>query len=110
MDFYLIHRAEDGTVAVVTAPLQLAKEGNATIDALWRYMPQLRGEHNSLDDIHVDINNLLPHDRTYYRYAASGACGKDVIWLGLQSPVLITTTQMEKLDHALAFQNITKSL
>ncbi len=110
MDFYLIHRAEDGTVAVVAAPLQLAKEGNATIDALWRYMPQLRGEHNSLDDIHVDINHLLPHDRTYYRYAASGACNKDVTWLGLQSPVLITTAQMEKLNRALAFRNITKSL
>jgi len=110
MDFYLIHRAEDGKVAVVEAPLQIGQESNPAIDTLWRYMPQRQGEHNSLDDIHVDINNLLPHDRTYYRYAASGSCGKGVVWLGLQSPVQITADQLAKLDHSLVVHNSTTSL
>lgn len=102
MAFYLVHRASDGKVAVVTVPLQLGKAGNPVIETLWRYLPQQPGEHNSLDDIHLDINSLLPHDRSYYRYSdGNGACGKQVLWLGLQSPVTITAAQLTKLEKTL---------
>lgn len=110
MAFYLVHHAADGKVAIVAVPLELSKQGNPTIEALWRYMPPQPGEHNTLYDIHVDINNLLPHDRTYYRYAASGSCSKNVIWLGLQKPVQITAAQVAKLDHALNPQSTAKAL
>ncbi len=110
MAFYLVHRAANGKVAVVAVPLQLGKEGNPVITTLWRYMPKHVGEHNSLADIHIDINNLLPHDRSYYRYTAAGDCAKHVVWLGLQTPVTITATQLAKLDKALAQSSTSQSL
>jgi len=107
--FYLIHRADDGKVAVVAAPLQVSNESNPAIDALWRYLPQRPGEHNSLDDMHVDINNLLPHDRTYSRYTTNGSC-TDAVWLSLQTPVQITADQLAKLDRVLTAKRTTTSL
>ena len=109
MAFYLIHRAADGKVAVIAIPLQIGKEANPVITALWRYLPPHAGEHNSLNDIHVDINNLVPHDRTYYRYASSGKCDRNIDWFGLQSPVTITAAQMAKLDKALAQSGTSES-
>jgi len=108
MALYLIHHVNSGGGVVVSVPLQIAEKGNSIIDTLWHYLPQLPGEHNSLDDIHVDINNLLPHDRTYYRYTSNGDCSNNVIMLGLVSPVLISSTQADTLSQALAEHDASK--
>lgn len=98
--FYLVH--QDGErMVVVTVPLQISDSANPGIAALWRYLPKGAGEHNALDDIHLDIANLLPHDRTYYRYAGDSGCGSRLILLGLASPVTISPKQAVQLDKVL---------
>lgn len=101
--FYLIHRMKEGKVVVVSVPLQVSGQDNEVIATLWRYLPHRAGEHNTLYDVHVDINKLLPHDRTYYRYAAAQeGCAKEAVLLSLVSPVQISAAQMTKLDEVLA--------
>lgn len=97
----LIHRIKDGRLAVVLVPLQVTDTPNSAIEALWRYLPKYHGDHNSLDDLHIDLTNLLPRDRTFYRYPASDGCNQGVVILGLTSPVQISATQMAKLDKVL---------
>lgn len=101
INLYLIHRLKKEKSAIVAVPLKISDKANPAIDALWRYLPKQRGDHNSLDDFHLDIDHLLPRDHTYFRYPVSDTCGKETIILGLTSPVMISTTQLLKLDKVL---------
>lgn len=100
----LIHTQRDGQRLTIYVPLQFAATGNSVIDALWRYLPSQPGEHNSLDDMHVDINELLPHDRTYIRAITTDQCGKPALWLALQSPISISEAQASRLNEVLTMK------
>jgi len=109
INLYLIHRLKKGKSAIVAVPLKLSERDNPAIDALWRYLPKQQGDHNSLDDVHLDIGHLLPQDLTYFRYPDSEVCGKETILLGLNSPVSISTAQLLKLDKVLVAQKQTQA-
>lgn len=107
---HLIHQIKDNKVAVITVPVKVSSTNNPAIDALWRYLPKHKGDHNSLDDIHLDIDHLLPKDRTFYRYPKEVNCNDNIVLLGLSSPVTISTKQLALLSKALKVQNKTASL
>lgn len=98
---HLVHRIKDRNVAIVTVPVKISNSNNPAIDALWRYLPKQKGEHNSLDDLHLDINHLLPKDRTFYRYPNNANCNDNVVLLGLSSPVMMSAKQLTRLNKAL---------
>lgn len=109
INLYLIHRIKDGRSAIVSIPLKIGEQSNPAIDALWRYLPKQQGDHNALDDLHLDISHLLPQDHSYYRYPDNGTCPNGTILLGLSSPVSISTAQLLKLDKVLLVQKQAKA-
>lgn len=98
--FDLIHRDRKHLV-VVTIPLQVGNQANPSIEALWRYLPKLKGDHNALDDIHLDVDNLFPGERHFYRLSQGESCGSNVLLLGFDKPVTISAKQALKLDKVL---------
>ena len=77
---------------------------NPTLSALLRYLPLKPGEHNSLWDVRIDPNALLPKNLDYYSYSSPAAnvpCGKAVRWLALEHPVEISSPQLAAYERVL---------
>jgi len=98
LDAHLVHRAADGTLAVVAV---LFNEGapQPTIDAIWRHMPKAVGERNTLANVMINAAGLLPADRSYYAYVGSltvPPCSEGVRWHVLKTPLTVSAVQLQR--------------
>ncbi len=93
---HLVHKAADGQLAVVGV---LMEKGNSNtfIDQLWAHMPAKAGPAVDVDHIIVDINSLLPANKSYYTYTGSlttPPCTEGVKWMVLTHPVTVSAAQI----------------
>jgi len=98
---HLIHRSGKGHTLVLAV---LLREGqaNKALKHLWHYLPGKAGERNSLWDVRVDPNELLPADHTYYRYGDDSPnvpCGGPVQWFALTTPAQLSAQQLAAYNH-----------
>jgi carbonic anhydrase len=96
LDAHLVHRAADGTLAVVAV---LFDEGarQPTIDTIWRQLPRTSGEQRTVSNVMINAGGLLPADRSYYAYMGSlttPPCSEDVRWHVLKTPSSVSTMQL----------------
>ena len=70
MVVHLVHKADDGQLAVVAVLLERGNE-NPFIQTLWNYMPLEKNAPVSPPSAMVDLNALLPASRNYYTYMGS---------------------------------------
>ena len=100
---HLVHKTDTGQAAVLSVLLHRGK-ANPTLSALLRYLPLKPGEHNSLWDVRIAPNALLPKNLDYYSYsstASSVPCGKAVRWLALEHPVELSSRQLAAYERVL---------
>ncbi len=96
MELHLVHKTADGKLAVVAA---FIAEGavNAAFEPVWAHLPKEQGVEVHLEHILVDVDALLPQDRTTYRYDGSlttPPCSEGVKWFILANPVALSTQQI----------------
>ena len=100
---HLVHKTDAGQVAVLSVLLHRGK-ANPTLSALLRYLPLKAGEHNSLWDVRIDPNALLPKKLDYYSYSVDApnvSCGNTVRWLALKHPVELSSQQLAAYERVL---------
>lgn len=94
-EVHFVHAAEDGSLAVIGVFI----EDGAASDALAPFWDDLSAiEDAPVEDIDVDA--LLPGDKTYYTYNGSlttPPCSEIVTWLVMQSPITMSTEQLDAL-------------
>jgi carbonic anhydrase len=101
---HLMYQTSDHKVAGVAVLLK-AGSANATIQQIWKHMPQTESKvlvdfsHEEEEIAGVDINpdGLLPHDTGYYTYMGSVTappCTEGVKWYVLKTPVEISAEQI----------------
>lgn len=93
---HLMHQSSDGKVAAVAV---LLKEGsaNATVQQLWKYMPQTEGKEELIAGVEVNPVGLLPHDTAYYTYVGSltaPPCTEGVTWFVLKTPMDVSAEEI----------------
>ncbi|HUK31123.1 MAG TPA: carbonic anhydrase family protein, partial [Candidatus Acidoferrum sp.] len=96
MVIHLMHASSDGKVAGVAILLK-AGSANATIQQLWKYMPQTQGKEQEISGVEVNPSGLLPKDTAYYTYMGSQTappCTEGVTWFVLKSPMDISQEQI----------------
>jgi carbonic anhydrase len=96
LDAHLVHRAADGTLAVVAV---LFNDGapQPTIDAIWRHLPRTAGEQRTVSNVMINAAGLLPADRSYYAYTGSlttPPCSENVRWHVLKTPSSVSNLQL----------------
>lgn len=96
LDAHLVHRAADGTLAVVAV---LFNEGapNPTIETVWRQLPTRSGGQRAPANVVINAATLLPSDRSYYAYMGSlttPPCSEGVRWHVLKTPLSVSTMQL----------------
>ncbi|SUX68577.1 Carbonic anhydrase precursor [Citrobacter freundii] len=76
-------------------------EPNQAIQNLWESSPTM--EDNSMPIFSpVDINQLLPDNKTYWRYNGSltiPPCTEGVSWTVLKTPVALSAQQLDKFHY-----------
>lgn len=93
---HLVHKADDGQLAVVAVLLERGTE-NAFIQTLWNNMPLEKNMPVAPPTTTIDLNTLLPASRNYYTYMGSlttPPCSEGVLWLVMKQPVQVSQDQI----------------
>jgi carbonic anhydrase len=99
MSVHLVHKDEQGRLAVVTVLLDKGPErsGQPVVQKVWNNLPLERGEESSAR-VPLDLTELLPVDRRYYTYMGSlttPPCSEGVQWIVMRQPVTVSAEQIE---------------
>jgi len=105
MEVHMVHRSDSGIFAVVAV---LIAEGrhNPAYDPIWEHLPKAVGAHQSLADLTLDLDDLLPKRWLAFRYLGSMTtppCSEGVRWFVLAQPVELSAEQIAEFaaiyDH-----------
>lgn len=97
MEMHLVHKSVDGKLAVVGV---LVREGaaNPAFEPVWAKLPKEKDADRALGALSVDVDRLLPKDRSAYGYDGSlttPPCSEDVTWFVMQTPIELSADQIE---------------
>ena len=102
IEMHLVHTTNDKKLAVIGVFIEEGRH-NAAFDAVWENLPQKPGHEVHLEDVQVDIDDMLPKDRSTYRYNGSlttPPCSEGVRWFVFVKPIQMSGRQIS------AFQGI----
>jgi len=101
MSAHLVHRADDGQLAIIAVLLERGPE-NPFIQTLWNYLPLEKHLSVEPPDVTVDLEALLPASRNYYTYMGSLStppCTEGVLWLVLKQPAPVSPEQIDAFSR-----------
>jgi carbonic anhydrase len=96
MEMHLVHADADGNKAVIGVLLTEGAE-NPAFAPIVDNMPVEEGASVTIADVFINADDLLPVDRSYYRYIGSlttPPCTEGVLWHILAQPVAISAAQL----------------
>jgi len=94
-----VHKTDAGQIAVIGVMIEPGAD-NPAFDAVWDYLPSADNRER-IERASVNAANLLPSDRSYFRYMGSFTpppCTEDVLWMVLTTPVQLSAGQIEKFQ------------
>lgn len=97
MSAHLVHRADDGQLAVIAVLLEQGAE-NPFIQTLWNNLPLEKHLSVESPNVTADPESFLPASRNYYAYMGSlttPPCTEGVLWLVMKQPVAISQEQID---------------
>ena len=98
MDVHLVHRAQDGKLAVIAVLLDTGKE-NPVVKTLMNNLPKEKGKETMVEKATINALDLLPDNKGYYRFAGSlttPPCSENVTWFVLKKPVQISADSIAR--------------
>ncbi len=102
MEADLVHRSEDGKVAIVAVRLnQDSGFPNATLATLWEHLPTKPGTTEKVADL-VNARGLLPGDPGYWTYMGSELtppCTEGVRWFVFEQELSISRAQLRSFAN-----------
>ncbi len=96
MVIHLVHKSEDGKLAVVAVLINKGKE-HPVIQKLWNNLPLEKNEEVTPPGLTIDVAQLLPENRSYYTYMGSlttPPCSEGVLWLVLKQAQQFSPEQL----------------
>lgn len=100
MSVHLVHKDEQGKLAVVAVLIDKGADGGAlqpAVQKVWNNLPLEKGEESSAR-IQLDPAEILPSDRRYFTYMGSlttPPCSEGVQWVVMRQPVTMSAEQIE---------------
>ena len=98
MEVHFVHASEEGELAVIGVMLEEGEADNAAYQTFWAHLPTLATETRTIPAIEIDANELLPENKSYYRFMGSlttPPCTEGVNWVVMTEPVYLSTAQLE---------------
>jgi carbonic anhydrase len=107
MELHLVHRGPSGGLAVVGVLLNRGAENPAYAPTMAN-LPVREGPAQTVPGVRTNAADLLPAQRTYYRYDGSlttPPCSEGVKWLVMSTPVQISEAQVAAFQRIFATDN-----
>ncbi len=92
---HLVHKDMEGRLAVIAVLLDRGS-AHPLIQTVWNNLPLEKGEELAARAT-LDLNALLPADRSYFTYMGSlttPPCSEGVLWMVMKEPVTISLAQV----------------
>jgi len=107
MEMHLVHVSEQGEIAVLGV---LIEEGshNPNFDPVVEHIPLEAGSEEHLEHVQVQIDDLLPADRSTFRYSGSlttPPCSEGVRWFVLVQPLELSVQQIQSFARVISGNN-----
>jgi len=107
MEMHLVHVSEQGEIAVLGV---LIEEGskNPAFDPVVEHIPLDTGGEEHLEHVQVQIDDLLPADRSTFRYSGSlttPPCSEGVRWFVLVQPLELSVQQIQSFAGVIRGNN-----
>jgi carbonic anhydrase len=96
MEAQLVHRADDGKLAIVVVLLESGRE-NPVIQTALNNLPLEKGGEVAPPAQALDVALLLPENRHYFAFMGSlttPPCSEEVLWLVLKNPQPVSPEQL----------------
>ena len=106
LEMHLVHKNADGELTVVAVMFDQGA-ANTELDKLWGVMPGQVDQNVTIKPT-LDMNKLLPADKTYWRFSGSlttPPCSEGVTWLVLKHPLTVSAEQLQKFTHTMHHEN-----
>ncbi|WP_199783042.1 carbonic anhydrase family protein, partial [Cronobacter sakazakii] len=106
LEMHLVHKNAAGEIAVVAVMFKTGA-ANAELAKLWQALPDHADASQPLKAA-IDINKLLPKDKTYYRFSGSlttPPCSEGVSWLVLKHPLTLSAEQLNQFKQVMHHDN-----
>ena len=109
MSIQFVHFSPEGVFLIIEVPVVAGKE-NPVVKALWEHIPD-RGKETKVDGIKINPADLLPADRSFYRFPGSlttPICNEVVNWYVMKNPIELSEAQIE--EYAKHYHNTARPL
>lgn len=107
MSIQFMHRATDGTRAIVVALFKQGRE-NKALSELLPHLPLEPDQRMRRNDILINARDLMPNDRSYYRYVGSltmPPCAEGVNWYILKGVLEASEEQINLIKGVIGSDN-----
>lgn len=101
-EMHLVHQSDAGEYAVVGVLLKRGGDDNAAFAPVWDNLPAQETEATTISGVSVNAADLLPAERTYYRYNGSFTtppCTEGVNWFVMSTPVELSDAQLAAFEQ-----------
>lgn len=106
MEMHLVHKNASGELTVVAVMFDKGT-ANPELEKLWRVMPQ-QAEQNVSIKQDLNLNKLLPKNKTYWRFSGSlttHRVQKALPGLYLNSPLTVSAEQLARFTRTMHHDN-----
>ncbi len=104
MELHLVHADGDGHLAVVGVLAEIGDEHPALAPVVAAIPPEASSDPVTVTGATLDARDLLPEDRSYYRYSGSlttPPCTEGVEWRVFTDPIEVSPDQLAALTGAI---------
>lgn len=95
MSIQLVHLSAETGFLIIEVPVVVGKE-NPVIKTLWQHIPA-PGKENKVQGVKINPTDLLPADRSFYRYYGSLStplCNEGELWYVMKNPIEMSEAQI----------------
>jgi carbonic anhydrase len=106
LEVHLVHLNEAKNIAVIGILFEEGEE-NVLLKKIYEKMPDEVNESIS-EALEIDVNNLLPKERSYYHYSGSlttPPCTEGVKWFVMKNTITASKEQIERISKFMPVNN-----
>ena len=93
---HILHKSVSGQLLAIVVPFRIGAESPMLTQVLPHVPTKVNGDH-VIDKVQVNVEDLLPRKRSYYRYSGSltdAPCTENVEWLVMKEPLTLSKAQL----------------
>ena len=106
LEVHLVHLNEANNIAVIGILFEEGEE-NVLLKKIYEKVPDEANETIS-EALEIDVNNLLPKEKTYYHYSGSlttPPCSEGVKWYVMKNTIQASKEQIERISKFMPANN-----